>query len=60
MKIAIGSDEAGYPLRQAEITIRGVRRLAQPNRFERVELEFLLHGLTQAQAGHVVKGYQDR
>jgi uncharacterized OsmC-like protein len=52
--------DTGVPLAGIEVTIEGVRTAAQPNRFERVEMRFALHGVDQATAERLVETYKAR
>lgn len=42
--------DTGVPLQRMEVTIEGARAVAQPNRFQRVTMRFLLYGVDQATA----------
>lgn len=50
--------DAGLPLRRTDVTIDGVRDRAQPNRFTRVDMRFVLSGLDAAQARGLVERYE--
>jgi uncharacterized OsmC-like protein len=47
-------------LQQMEVTIEGVRAAAEPNRFQRVDMRFELHGVDQATAERLVETYRAR
>jgi len=58
--IELYAQQEGVPLRRTEVTIEGVRTVAEPNRFAEVRLRFELHGVDQAQAESLVGVYQAR
>lgn len=48
------------PLRHTEVTIEGVRAVAEPNRFAEVRMRFELAGVDQHQAELLVEVYKNR
>ena len=52
--------DKGVPLKRADVTIKGVRPAAEPNRFASVTMRFELAGVTQAQADELVQIYKNR
>ena len=52
--------DTGVPLEQVEVSIVGVRTAAEPNRFQRIDMRFELHGVDQATAERLVEAYRAR
>jgi uncharacterized OsmC-like protein len=52
--------DSGVPLRRMEVTIEGARAAAEPNRFQRIDMRFELHGVDQATAERLVETYRAR
>jgi uncharacterized OsmC-like protein len=52
--------DTGAPLQRMEVTIAGVRTAAEPNRFQRIDMRFELHGVDQATADRLVETYKAR
>ena len=52
--------DTGVPLQRMEVTIAGVRTATEPNRFQRIEMRFELHGVDQATAERLVDTYKAR
>jgi uncharacterized OsmC-like protein len=52
--------ETGVPLRHTVVTIEGVRKAAEQNRFAAVNMTFELTGVSQAQAESLVETYKGR
>ena len=52
--------DTGVPLQRMEVTIAGVRAAAEPNRFQRIDMRFELHGVDQATAERLVETYRAR
>jgi uncharacterized OsmC-like protein len=54
------AEEEGIPLRRADVLIRSVRRAAEPNRFDHIDLQIALDGPSRTQAEHLVGRFTDR
>ena len=52
--------DTGVPLERMEVSIVGVRTAAEPNRFQRIDMRFELHGVDQATAERLVEAYRAR
>jgi len=52
--------DTGVPLQRMEVTIEGARSAAEPNRFQRVAMRFVLHGVDQATAEALIETYKAR
>jgi uncharacterized OsmC-like protein len=52
--------ETGVPLQGIAVEITGVRAAAEPNRFQRIDMRFDLHGVDQAVAERLVETYKGR
>ena len=52
--------DAGVALQRMEVTIAGMRTAAEPNRFQRIDMRFELHGVDQATADRLVETYKGR
>jgi uncharacterized OsmC-like protein len=52
--------DTGVALQRMEVTIEGVRSAAEPNRFQRIDMRFELHGVDQATAERLVETYRAR
>jgi uncharacterized OsmC-like protein len=52
--------QQGIPLQRLQVTIEGVRNLAEPNRFQAVNMRFELAGVDAAQAAELVETYKSR
>ena len=52
--------DTGVPLQRMEVTIDGVRTAAEPNRFQRIDMRFELHGVDQVTAERLVETYKGR
>lgn len=50
--------ETGVPLQRAEVTIDGVRERASPTSFARIDLRFVLTGVSEDQARALVEHYE--
>jgi uncharacterized OsmC-like protein len=58
--VEVAARETGVPMTRTEVTIDGVRQPANPARFERIDLRFVLTGPTLEQAQVLVDQYQKR
>jgi uncharacterized OsmC-like protein len=58
--IELYAHEQRVPLRRTEVTIEGIRAVAEPNRFAEVRMRFELAGVDQAQAELLVGVYKNR
>jgi uncharacterized OsmC-like protein len=58
--IELYAREQHVPLRHTEVTIEGVRAVAEPNRFAEVRMRFELSGVDQEQAELLVGVYKNR
>jgi len=58
--IELYAKEQRVPLRHTEVTIEGVRAVAEPNRFAEVRMRFELSGVDQEQAELLVGVYKNR
>jgi len=54
------AQQNGIPLKRMQVVIEGIRNLAEPNRFQAVNMHFELVGVDQAQAEHLVETYRGR
>ncbi len=54
------AQQHGIPLKRMQVVIEGIRTLAEPNRFQAVNMHFELVGVDQAQAEHLVETYRGR
>jgi len=52
--------ETGVPLRHTAVTIEGIRKVTEQNRFAVVNMTFELTGVSQAQADSLVETYKGR
>jgi uncharacterized OsmC-like protein len=52
--------DTGVPLERMEVTIEGSRAGAEPNRFQRVAMHFVLHGVDQTTAEALIETYKAR
>jgi uncharacterized OsmC-like protein len=52
--------DAGVAVTRMEVTIDGVRRIADPTRFQTIDLRFRIHGVTQAEAEELVEVWKGR
>ncbi len=52
--------DTGVRLERMEVTIEGLRTAAEPNRFQRIDMRFELHGVDQATAERLVETYKGR
>jgi len=52
--------ETGVALESMEVKIDGIRSLAEPNRFQRVDVAFTLWGVSQAGAEELVEVWKSR
>jgi len=52
--------DTGVRLPRMEVAIEGVRTAAEPNRFQRIDMRFELHGVDQATAERLVETYRAR
>ena len=52
--------DTGVPLQRVEVTIAGVRTAAEPNRFQRIDMRFEIHGVEQGVAERLVETYRAR
>jgi uncharacterized OsmC-like protein len=58
--IELYAKEQHVPLRHTEVTIEGVRAVAEPTRFAEVRMRFELSGVDQEQAELLVGVYRNR
>jgi uncharacterized OsmC-like protein len=58
--IELYAKEQRVPLRHTEVTIEGIRAVAEPNRFAEVRMRFELTGVDQTQAELLVGVYKNR
>jgi uncharacterized OsmC-like protein len=58
--IELYAQEQRVPLRHTEVTIEGLRAVAEPNRFAEVRMRFELTGVDQTQAELLVGVYKNR
>jgi uncharacterized OsmC-like protein len=58
--IEMHAQEAGVPLKRTQVTIEGVRSLADTTRFQSINMHFELSGVDQQQAEQLVETYQGR
>src|SRR5580700_706347 len=54
------AQETGVPLRRTEVTIDGIRNRRDTSVFERIELRFVMSGVSQDQAEALVESYKRR
>ena len=54
------AQEKGVPLKGMMVTIEGVRKADEPNRFAHVSMTFELTGVSQVQAENLVEIYRGR
>jgi len=54
------AEDEGYTLRGVEATISGIRDTEHPENYQRIEMEFMLEGVTGKQARELVDGYKGR
>ena len=52
--------DTGVSLQRMEVTIEGARAAVEPNRFQRVTMRFVLHGVDQATAEALIETYKAR
>lgn len=52
--------EEGYPLEHLEVEIKGIRDVDNTSDYKRIEMKFLMEGVTQNQAEELAKAYQRR
>jgi uncharacterized OsmC-like protein len=52
--------DTGVSLQRMAVEISGVRAIAEPNRFQRIDMRFDLHGVDQATAERLVETYKGR
>lgn len=50
----------GIPVERLEVTVEGVRPVAEPSRFSRVAVHFAFTGVTRSQAGDLVRIWRER
>jgi uncharacterized OsmC-like protein len=54
------AEETGVPVTRMEVTIEGIRSLAEPNRFQAINMGFTIGGVDQGQAERLVETWRDR
>ncbi len=52
--------DTGVPLSSMEVVIEGIRRDAEPNRFQAINVKFALRGVDQARAEALVETWRER
>jgi uncharacterized OsmC-like protein len=52
--------DTGVPVTRMEVGIAGIRAVADPTRFQRIEVRFEIHGVSQAAAEALVETWRAR
>ena len=52
--------DTGIAITRMDVTIEGMRTSAEPNRFASIAMTFMIAGVSQAQAEHLVETYRNR
>jgi uncharacterized OsmC-like protein len=54
------AEETGVPVKRMDVTIEGIRSVAEPNRFQAINVGFTIAGVDQGQAERLVETWRER
>lgn len=54
------AQDKAIPMTRMDVSIEGMRTAEEPNRFAAIEMAFMIAGVSQAQAEHLVETYRGR
>ena len=54
------AQDTGVPVSRMEVTISGIRSLADPTRFSSIDMRFEIHGVGQHEADRLVETWRNR